>query len=166
MIAQLVTTQGPEMTTVFRSEVYTDFLLLLLKEAMLNGRMPHLKADTSLQKVMEKLFTLVSKPKKHFLQSFQAKHFERLNTSRNQIFHTWNVHYQSTPLRCCMSHTCDAILEQVVLMSATVKAEDFASYFGNVNGQTALKPACNSVARTGGGLYPLQLLWLALGSRV
>jgi len=30
----------------FRSEVYTDFLLLLLKEAMLNGHMPHLKAPT------------------------------------------------------------------------------------------------------------------------
>lgn len=25
-------------------------------------------------------------------------------------------------------------------MSATVKAEDFANYFGQVNGQTALKP--------------------------
>ena len=32
-------------------------------------------------------------------------------------------------------------------MSATVKAEDFANYFGNVNGQTALKPAL----RTGQG---------------
>ena len=30
---------------------------------------------------------------------------------------------------------------EVVLMSATVKAEDFANYFGKVNGQTALKPA-------------------------
>ena len=39
-------------------------------------------------------------------------------------------------------------------MSATVKAEDFASYFGNVNGQTALKPASNSVALAGAGLYP------------
>lgn len=33
------------------------------------------------------------------------------------------------------------VAEKVVLMSATVKAEDFANYFGQVNGQTALKPA-------------------------
>eukprot|EP00439_Symbiodinium_sp_Y106_P012658 s4435_g1.t2 len=56
---------------VHERDVYTDFLLLLLKEAMLNGRMPHLK---------------------------------------------------------------------VVLMSATLKADDFANYFNKVNGQTALKP--------------------------
>ena len=33
----------------FRSEVYTDFLLLLLKEAMLNGHMPHLKAGADMR---------------------------------------------------------------------------------------------------------------------
>ena len=43
-----------------------------------------------------KVFHVGFKPKKdHFLQSFQAKHFERLHTYRNQISHTWNVHYQS-----------------------------------------------------------------------
>eukprot|EP00930_Biecheleria_cincta_P062256 TRINITY_DN4773_c0_g1_i1.p1 TRINITY_DN4773_c0_g1~~TRINITY_DN4773_c0_g1_i1.p1 ORF type:complete len:1075 (-),score=273.42 TRINITY_DN4773_c0_g1_i1:20-3244(-) len=56
---------------VHERDVYTDFLLLLLKEAMLSGRMQHLK---------------------------------------------------------------------VVLMSATLKAEDFANYFGKVNTETALKP--------------------------
>eukprot|EP00931_Biecheleriopsis_adriatica_P075835 TRINITY_DN49613_c0_g1_i1.p1 TRINITY_DN49613_c0_g1~~TRINITY_DN49613_c0_g1_i1.p1 ORF type:complete len:1078 (+),score=294.15 TRINITY_DN49613_c0_g1_i1:93-3326(+) len=56
---------------VHERDVYTDFLLLLLKEAFLNGRMPHLK---------------------------------------------------------------------IVLMSATLKAEDFANYFSKVNGATALKP--------------------------
>lgn len=56
---------------VHERDVYTDFLLLLLKEALLNGRMPHLK---------------------------------------------------------------------IVLMSATLKAEDFANYFRKVNGDTALKP--------------------------
>ncbi|CAJ1371357.1 unnamed protein product, partial [Effrenium voratum] len=67
---------------VHERDVYTDFLLLLLKEAMLNGRMPHLK---------------------------------------------------------------------VVLMSATVKAEDFANYFGNVNGQTALKPV-----KIPGRMFPVE----------
>lgn len=56
---------------VHERDVYTDFLLLLLREAMRNGRMPHLK---------------------------------------------------------------------IVLMSATLKAEDFANYFGEVNGDAALKP--------------------------
>merc|ERR1719412_2975694 len=56
---------------VHERDVYTDFLLLLLREAMLQGRMPHLK---------------------------------------------------------------------IVLMSATLKAEDFANYFKDVNGATALKP--------------------------
>ncbi|CAK9026608.1 unnamed protein product [Durusdinium trenchii] len=67
---------------VHERDVYTDFLLLLLKEAMLNGRMPHLK---------------------------------------------------------------------VVLMSATVKAEDFANYFGQVNGQTALKPV-----KIPGRMFPVE----------
>lgn len=67
---------------VHERDVYTDFLLLLLKEAMLNGRMPHLK---------------------------------------------------------------------VVLMSATVKAEDFANYFGKVNGQTALKPV-----KIPGRMFPVE----------
>lgn len=56
---------------VHERDVYTDFLLLLLKEAMLKGKMPHLK---------------------------------------------------------------------IVLMSATLKAADFADYFKKVNGNTALKP--------------------------
>jgi len=56
---------------VHERDVYTDFLLLLIKEAMLNGRMTHLK---------------------------------------------------------------------IVLMSATLKADDFANYFAKVNGNTALKP--------------------------
>jgi len=56
---------------VHERDVYTDFLLLLIKEAMLKGKMTHLK---------------------------------------------------------------------IVLMSATLKAADFANYFGKVNGDTALKP--------------------------
>lgn len=60
MTAQLVT--GTEVTQSFRSEVYTDFLLLLLKEAMLNGRMPHLKADTAKSPV--KVFHVGFKPQK------------------------------------------------------------------------------------------------------
>jgi hypothetical protein len=56
---------------VHERDVYTDFLLLLIKEAMLNGKMPHMK---------------------------------------------------------------------IVLMSATLKAADFADYFRKVNGATALKP--------------------------
>lgn len=56
---------------VHERDVYTDFLLLLIKEAMLNGKMPHLK---------------------------------------------------------------------IVLMSATLKASDFANYFRQVNGEAALKP--------------------------
>ncbi|CAE8588710.1 unnamed protein product [Polarella glacialis] len=56
---------------VHERDVYTDFLLLLLKEAFLNGQMPHLK---------------------------------------------------------------------IVLMSATLKADDFANYFRKVNGESALKP--------------------------
>jgi len=56
---------------VHERDVYTDFLLLLIKEAKLNGRMEHLK---------------------------------------------------------------------IVLMSATLKAEDFAEYFRKVNGDSALKP--------------------------
>merc|ERR1719440_1016982 len=56
---------------VHERDVYTDFLLLLIKEAMLNGKMPHMK---------------------------------------------------------------------IVLMSATLKAADFAEYFRQINGTTALKP--------------------------
>mmetsp|Transcript_28676 Transcript_28676/g.66514 ORF Transcript_28676/g.66514 Transcript_28676/m.66514 type:complete len:1037 (+) Transcript_28676:142-3252(+) len=56
---------------VHERDVYTDFLLLLLREAMHNGRMQHLK---------------------------------------------------------------------IILMSATLKAEDFANYFRKVNGDAALKP--------------------------
>jgi len=56
---------------VHERDVYTDFVLLLIREAMLAGKMPHLK---------------------------------------------------------------------IVLMSATLKAEDFANYFERVNGDLALKP--------------------------
>eukprot|EP00927_Polykrikos_kofoidii_P061750 TRINITY_DN56585_c0_g1_i1.p1 TRINITY_DN56585_c0_g1~~TRINITY_DN56585_c0_g1_i1.p1 ORF type:complete len:1077 (-),score=278.09 TRINITY_DN56585_c0_g1_i1:146-3376(-) len=56
---------------VHERDVYTDFLLLLLREAMANGKMQHLK---------------------------------------------------------------------IVLMSATLKAEDFANYFQKINGSSALKP--------------------------
>jgi ATP-dependent RNA helicase DHX36 len=67
---------------VHERDVYTDFLLLLIKEAMLNGKMQHLK---------------------------------------------------------------------IVLMSATVKAEDFAEYFKKVNGQAALKPV-----NIPGRMFPVQ----------
>ena len=40
---------------------------------------------------------------------------------------------------------------KVVLMSATVKAEDFASYFGQVNGETALKPV-----KIPGRMFPVE----------
>ena len=174
-------------------KVYTDFLLLLLKEAMLNGRMPHLKARGHCPRRVRWAGDGQTTSGKHgkigrMLQGFRTPSakfqksgfydrqlegkLESTSTHRNcqfcfkdqtplrprtftYIYTTYNnyiFHYTvflpdfiSLPLLPILPTVSTVfslqLAEKVVLMSATVKAEDFANYFGKVNGQTALKPA-------------------------